>query len=167
MLRQGISAASRGLGATARLSTQRQAFRLTQPFQKPVAATRPVILRTRWYSSEADATRKEGEASQNNGTEAEKANAAEEGKKEGETDPLETLKKQLEQKEAEVRDLKVKSFATITTRSLAPLLIPVFPGPVSPFHCRLPQPAGTDTARNEGCARLCDSELRQGLGRVG
>ncbi|KAL1838973.1 hypothetical protein VTJ49DRAFT_2018 [Mycothermus thermophilus] len=104
MLRQSISATSRALRSTARLGTQRQsALRLTQSFQTPIAATRPIALRTRWYSSEAGTAKKDGEASASNG---DKTNAAEEAKKEGEGESLEALKKQLEQKEAEVRDLK-------------------------------------------------------------
>ncbi|KAL2265721.1 hypothetical protein VTJ83DRAFT_6821 [Remersonia thermophila] len=95
MLRQSVSATSRALRSTARLGTQRQPFRLAQPFQTPIAAARPAALRTRWYSSETDASKKDGEAG-----------AAEEGKKEAEGESLEALKKQLEQKEAEVRDLK-------------------------------------------------------------
>ena len=88
MLRQTVSAASRALRSTARLGTQRQPIAITQSYyQTPLA-----IARTRWYSSEADAAKKNGEEGKENG-EAESPEAA--------------LKKQLEAKDAEVRDLKV------------------------------------------------------------
>ena len=88
MLRQTISATSRALRSTARLGTQRQTIAIAQSYyQTPLA-----ISRTRWYSSETDAAKKNGEE--------EKANAEAES-------PEAALKKQLETKDAEVRDLKV------------------------------------------------------------
>ncbi|KAG7294363.1 hypothetical protein NEMBOFW57_004434 [Staphylotrichum longicolle] len=91
MLRQSISTTSRALRATARFGTQRQAIAVAQRSQTPLAAARTIAPRTRWYSSETDATKKNGE----------------EAKKEGEAEtPEAALKKQLEAKEAEVRDLK-------------------------------------------------------------
>lgn len=93
MLRQSISTTSRALRATARFGTQRQAIAVAQRAQTPLAAARTIAPRTRWYSSETDATKKNGE----------------EAKKEGEAEtPEAALKKQLEAKEAEVRDLKVR-----------------------------------------------------------
>jgi molecular chaperone GrpE len=92
MLRQTASAASRALRSTARLGTQRQAIALAQSSQTPLAAARTLGPRTRWYSSETDAAKKNGEEAKANG-EAESTEAA--------------LKKQLEAKDAEIRDLKV------------------------------------------------------------
>jgi len=90
MLRQTISATSRALRSTTRLSTQRQAIGIAQSYQTPLAAS-TIAPRTRWYSSETDAAKKNGEEAKENG-EAESPEAA--------------LKKQLEAKDAEVRDLK-------------------------------------------------------------
>ncbi len=92
MLRQSISATSKALRATSRLGAQRQTISRAQSFQTPLAA-RTIAPRARWYSSETDA------AKNNNGEEA---------KKEAEPEsPEAALKKQLEAKEAEVRELKV------------------------------------------------------------
>jgi molecular chaperone GrpE len=93
MLRQSISTTSKALRATARLGTQRQTIALAQRHQTPLVAARAIAPRTRWYSSETDAAKKNGE----------------EAKKEGEAEsPEAALKKQLEAKEVEVRDLKVR-----------------------------------------------------------
>ncbi|KAK3293485.1 GrpE-domain-containing protein [Chaetomium fimeti] len=88
MFRQTFSATSRALRSTARLGTQRQTITIAQSYynQTPLA-----VARTRWYSSETEAAKKEGEE--------EKANGEAEG-------PEAALKKQLEAKDAEVRDLK-------------------------------------------------------------
>jgi molecular chaperone GrpE len=79
----------------ARLSTSKQILSLSQHAgarQTPFAAARIVAPRTRWYSSETDAAKSNGE----------------EAKKEGEAEsPEAALKKQLEAKDAEIRDLKV------------------------------------------------------------
>ncbi|KAK4039134.1 GrpE-domain-containing protein [Parachaetomium inaequale] len=91
MLRQTASTASRALRSTARLGAQRQAIALAQSSQTPLAAARTLAPRTRWYSSETDAAKKNGEEAKANG-EAESPEAA--------------LKKQLEAKDAEIRDLK-------------------------------------------------------------
>jgi molecular chaperone GrpE len=92
MLRQSISATSRALRSTARLRTQRQPISLAQSFQTPFAVARTIAPRTRWYSSETDAAKNNGE----------------EAKKEGETEsPEAALKKQLEAKDAEIKELKV------------------------------------------------------------
>lgn len=91
MLRQSFSATSRALRSTARLGTQRQTISLAQSYQTPFAAAQTIAPRSRWYSSETDAAKKNGEEAKNNG-EAESPEAA--------------LKKQLEAKDAEVRDLK-------------------------------------------------------------
>ncbi|KAK4252011.1 GrpE-domain-containing protein [Corynascus novoguineensis] len=91
MLRQTISATSRTLRSTARLGTQRQAFALFKSYQTPLATARVVAPRTRWYSSETDAAK-------NNGDEAKEQAEAE--------SPEAALKKQLEAKDAEIRDLK-------------------------------------------------------------
>mgnify|MGYP001221635264 CR=1 FL=1 len=111
MLQRTVSTASRALRSTARLGTagiQRQfqgAAARTQFVQTPVTAFRPLAARSaRWHSSEAEAK---------NGEEAKKEEnkeASEEGKKQGEekTESIEeALKKQLETKEAEVREFKV------------------------------------------------------------
>ncbi|KAL2127700.1 hypothetical protein VTI74DRAFT_10304 [Chaetomium olivicolor] len=91
MLRQTISATSRALRSTARLGTQRQTIAIAQSYQTPLAAARTLAPRTRWYSSETDAAKNNGE----------------EAKKEGEPEsPEAALKKQLEAKEAELRDMK-------------------------------------------------------------
>lgn len=100
MLRQTASAASRALRSTARLGTQRQTASFAPFYQTPLAAARPVAVapRPRWYSSETDAPKA-----------AEAKNNGEEAKKEGEAEsPEAALKKQLEAKEAEVRDFKVR-----------------------------------------------------------
>ncbi|KAK4122956.1 GrpE-domain-containing protein [Parathielavia appendiculata] len=99
MLRQTISATSRALRSTARLSTQRQTASLPHFYQTPFAAVRTITPRTRWYSSETDAARNNGDAKDN----------GEEAKKEGEAEsPEAALKKQLEAKDAEIRELKDK-----------------------------------------------------------
>jgi molecular chaperone GrpE len=101
MLRQSISATSRTLRATSRLGAHRQTISLAQSYQTPLAAARAIAPRARWYSSETDAAKNSN--SNNNG---------EESKKEAEAEsPEAALKKQLEAKEAEVRDLKVPSHA--------------------------------------------------------
>ena len=92
MLRQSISATSKALRATSRLGAQRQTIARAQSYQTPLAAARTIAPRARWYGSETDAAKNNGE----------------EAKKEGEAEsPEATLKKQLEAKDAEVRDLKV------------------------------------------------------------
>jgi molecular chaperone GrpE len=89
MLRQTLSATTRALRSTARLGTQRQTAAIAQSYyyQTPLA-----VARTRWYSSETDAAKKDGEEEKKANGEAESPEAA--------------LKKQLEAKDAEVRDLK-------------------------------------------------------------
>ena len=92
MLRQSISATSKALRATSRLGAPRQAIAFAQSYQTPLAAARTIAPRARWYGSETDAAKNNGE----------------EAKKEGEAEsPEAALKKQLEAKDAEVRDLKV------------------------------------------------------------
>jgi len=91
MLRQSISATSKALRATSRLGAQRQTIARAQSYQTPLAAARTIAPRARWYSSETDAAK----------------NSGEEAKKEAEVEsPEAALKKQLEAKDAEVRDLK-------------------------------------------------------------
>ncbi|KAK4152749.1 GrpE-domain-containing protein [Chaetomidium leptoderma] len=90
MLRQSISATSRALRSTARLGTQRQTIALAQSYQTPFAAAQTIAPRARWYSSETDAAKKNGEDAKNG---------------EGES-PEAALKTQLETKDAEIRDLK-------------------------------------------------------------
>jgi hypothetical protein len=92
MLRQAASTPSRTLSSGLRAAVQRQISR-PQFFAVPLAASRTVGLqqRARWYSDQTD-TPKAAEA---NGDGAAKE------------DPLEALKKQLEGKDAEIRDLKV------------------------------------------------------------
>jgi len=74
-----------------------------------VTASRPLAARTaRWYSSEAEA--KNGEEAKKEEKKKESKEGSEEVKKEGEEkteSPEEALKKQLEAKEAEVREFKV------------------------------------------------------------
>jgi hypothetical protein len=103
MLRQSFSA----LRSTARLGTQRQTIALAQSYQTPFAAAQTIAPRSRWYSSETDAAKKNGEEAKNNG-EAESPEAA--------------LKKQLEAKDAEVRDLKVSS-SSDTNACTTPMLM--------------------------------------------
>ncbi|KAK3902428.1 GrpE-domain-containing protein [Staphylotrichum tortipilum] len=92
MLRQSISATSRALRGTARLGIQRQTAALAQRTQTPLAAARTIAPRARWYSSEADAAAKKTEEGEKKEAEPESAEAA--------------LKKQLEAKDTEIRDLK-------------------------------------------------------------
>jgi molecular chaperone GrpE len=95
MLRQAFSAPSRAARSSLRIATQ---ARLSRPqFQQipsiATRATQPSVAR--WYSSEAETTSKE----------------AAEAVKEGESVAAEAeaaLKKQLEEKEAEIRDWKVR-----------------------------------------------------------
>jgi molecular chaperone GrpE len=109
MLRQTISATSRALRSTARLGTQRQTIAIAQSYyQTPLA-----VSRTRWYSSETDAAKKNGE----------EGKEVKEGKENGEAEsPEAALKKQLEAKDAEVRDLKV-SFSILTPHRVTGILI--------------------------------------------
>ncbi|KAK4146454.1 GrpE-domain-containing protein [Dichotomopilus funicola] len=98
MLRQTVSSASRALRSTARLGTQRQAIGFAQSQHTPLTlASRTLVPRARWYS---DAVKEE--------TTKEEAKT-EETKKEGESEPESpeaALKKQLEEKDAEIRKLK-------------------------------------------------------------
>ncbi|AEO61956.1 hypothetical protein MYCTH_2316726 [Thermothelomyces thermophilus ATCC 42464] len=119
MLRQAISASSRALRSTARLSTQGQSIApLTRSYyQRPlVAAAQTIAPRTRWYSSETETPKNDENQSKEN-TEAEspktessktESSKTESSKTESpETEsPEEALKKQLEAKDAEIRDLK-------------------------------------------------------------
>ena len=104
MLRQTVSATSRALRSTARLGTQRQTISRAQSFQTPLAtAARTIAPRTRWYSSEA---------AKENGEAAKKA----EGEGEAES-PEAALKKQLEAKDAEARDMKVRNHLCLASAS--------------------------------------------------
>lgn len=121
MLRQTISATSRALHSTARLSTQRQSIPLARPYyyQRPLVAAAPTIVpRTRWYSSETEAPKNDGKESKES-TEGE-SSKTESPKTEGaETEsPEEALKKQLEAKDAEILELKV-SFSLASSSSFA------------------------------------------------
>ncbi|CAP70882.1 uncharacterized protein PODANS_3_9400 [Podospora anserina S mat+] len=98
MLRQTIANTSRALRSTARAGAQRQLAR-PQFIQSPIAAAaRTVAPRARWYSAEAE----KKEAETKNGEEK-AAEETEEAK----------LKKQLEAKEAEVRDWKDKYLRSV------------------------------------------------------
>ncbi|KAK4644944.1 GrpE, mitochondrial [Podospora bellae-mahoneyi] len=98
MLRQTIANTSRALRSTARAGAQRQLAR-PQFIQSPIAAAaRTVAPRARWYSAEAE----KKEAETKNGEEK-AAEETEETK----------LKKQLEAKEAEVRDWKDKYLRSV------------------------------------------------------
>jgi len=92
MLRQTLSTPSRALSSSLRVALQRQISR-PQLFAAPIAASRTAGLqqRARWYSDQPDASK---------ATEANGENAAKD-------DPLAAIKKQLEAKDAEVRDWKV------------------------------------------------------------
>lgn len=129
MLRQTIANTSRALRSTARAGAQRQLAR-PQFIQSPIAAAaRTVAPRARWYSAEAE----KKEAETKNGEEK-AAEETEEAK----------LKKQLEAKEAEVRDWKVHT-AIQPTPDYDPLhILTTIPGQVPPLRCRLPQPPGPD-----------------------
>jgi molecular chaperone GrpE len=109
MLRQTVSATSRALRSTARLGTQRSIARPHQLHhsQTPlITSARTLAPRIRWYSSETEASKdKDAPESSQNGEES--------GKTEPES-PEVALKKQLEAKDAEIRDLKV----SITVRIL-------------------------------------------------
>lgn len=93
MFRQTLSAPSKAISAGLRLAAQRPIVR-SQLFAAPIAASRTVGLqqRARWYSESKDAEAKEP--------------AKEEG--EAKEDPEAALRKQLEAKDAEVRDWKVR-----------------------------------------------------------
>jgi molecular chaperone GrpE len=97
MFRQTLSAPSKAISAGLRLAAQRPIVR-AQLFAAPIAASRTVGLqqRARWYSESKDAEAKEAEP---------KEAAKEEG--EAKETPEAALRKQLEAKEAEVRDWKV------------------------------------------------------------
>ena len=98
MLRQTISTASKVVRSSAGLNIQRRALHARPSLIQATAlnAARTVAPRARWYSAEAE--KKEGEQPKN-GEEAKPA----------ETDSVEAqLRKQLEAKEAEVRDWKVR-----------------------------------------------------------
>ncbi|KAK4457119.1 GrpE-domain-containing protein [Cladorrhinum samala] len=103
MLRQTISTASKVVRSSAGLNIQRRALHARPSLIQATAlnAARTVAPRARWYSAEAE--KKEGEQSKN-GEEAKPA----------ETDSVEAqLRKQLEAKEAEVRDWKDKCLRSI------------------------------------------------------
>ena len=97
MFRQTLSAPSKAISAGLRLAAQRPIVR-SQLFAAPIAASRTVGLqqRARWYSESKDAEAKDSEP---------KEASKEEG--EAKEDPEAALRKQLEAKEAEVRDWKV------------------------------------------------------------
>ncbi|KAK3990847.1 GrpE-domain-containing protein [Cladorrhinum sp. PSN332] len=107
MLRQTISTASRAVRSTAQRQTllaARPAFTFTQTTPALAAAVRTTIAprAARWYSAEAE--KKEGEA-------VKEGEAAE---KPAEAESVEAqLKKQLEAKEAEVRDWKDKCLRSV------------------------------------------------------
>jgi molecular chaperone GrpE len=122
MLRQTISATSRALRSTARLSAQRPAASLAQSFQTPFVVSRTIAPRTRWYSSETDAAK-------NNGEEAKK----EEGEAES---PEAALRKQLEAKDAEIKELKVCIPSAVSAFSML-IRCPV--GQVPPLRSRVPK----------------------------
>ncbi|KAK0639357.1 mitochondrial co-chaperone GrpE [Cercophora newfieldiana] len=98
MLRQTASTSSRALSSGLRAAVQRKIAR-PQLFAAPIAASRTVGLqqRARWYSDQPDAS-KPAEA---NGEGATKE------------DPVAALKKQLEEKDAEVRDWKDKYLRSV------------------------------------------------------
>lgn len=118
MLRQTVSATSRALRSTARLGTQRQTIALAQSYQTPFAAARAIAPRSRWYSSETDAAKNNGE----------------EAKKEGEAEnPEAALKKQVEAKDAEIRELKVSISIGILTATPILMLRPSRTGSFAPW----------------------------------
>jgi len=99
MLRQAISTPSRAVGSAVRVAARRPVAR-TQFLQTQLQAARtiaPQRAAARWYSSEPA---KEAEA-KTNGDDAAKSN--------GQVSEVDAIKKQLEEKDAEARDWKVRS----------------------------------------------------------
>ncbi|KAK0613754.1 mitochondrial co-chaperone GrpE [Immersiella caudata] len=98
MLRQTASTSSRALSSGLRAAVQRQISR-PQFFAAPVAASRTINLqqRARWYSDQTDASK----APEANGEGAAKE------------DPLAALEKQIEDKDAEIRDWKDKYLRSV------------------------------------------------------
>ncbi|KAH8888347.1 GrpE-domain-containing protein [Thozetella sp. PMI_491] len=98
MFRQALSGPSRALGSSLRSAAQRSSLRPQfRPVLPVAAASRAAPLRTaRWYSSESEPAK----------------DAAAEGDKAKES-PEDALKKQLEAKDAEVRDWKDKYLRSV------------------------------------------------------
>jgi hypothetical protein len=110
MLRQALSAPSRAARSSLRIATH---ARVARPhfYQIPSIALRaaqPSVAR--WYSAEAESTPKEA-------TEAPKEGEA----KNGAADEAAALKKQLEEKEAEIRDWKVRQEEPLAPLASSPL----------------------------------------------
>ncbi|KAK3946414.1 GrpE protein [Diplogelasinospora grovesii] len=102
MFRQAIATPSRAISSTLRTAAQRPLSR-PQFFQAPSIAARAIALQrpSRWYSSETDS--KATDASESKPAEGEAAKE----------DAEAALKKQLEAKEAEVRDWKDKFMRSV------------------------------------------------------
>ncbi|EAA27729.1 hypothetical protein GE21DRAFT_3471 [Neurospora crassa] len=98
MLRTALTRSSRALCSGARVAAQRPIA--SQIFQMQAARTAAPQLRSaaRWYSAEAEGEKKADEGAE---------------QKEGETDEVAALKKQLEAKDAEAREWKDKCLRTV------------------------------------------------------
>ncbi|KAM7208476.1 GrpE domain containing protein [Naviculisporaceae sp. PSN 640] len=110
MLRQTVSNSSRAAGSALRAATRRQLSARPQFLQTQIQAARaiaPQRATARWYSSEPA---KEGEAAKE---EATKSNENGNGNGSGQESELDTLKKQLEAKDAELRDWKDKYLRSV------------------------------------------------------
>ena len=108
MLRQTFSVPSRTIGSSLRQAVRRQIIR-PQFYRAPIAAaaraTGP-LQRTRWYSDQPES--KEAETKKAETEKAGTEDAAESGDGAVKEESIEaTLRKQLEAKEAEIRDWKV------------------------------------------------------------
>lgn len=106
MLRQAISAPSRVSRSSLRLAAQQSRSCRPQFYQAPPISVRSAAQpsRTRWYSAEAESTAKEG---------SEAAKDARESKPQADENSESILKKQLDVKEAEIRDWKDKYMRSV------------------------------------------------------
>ena len=113
------------------------------PIRQQIARTRVAAPAIRWYSDAPAA--KEGEAA--------------EKKEDAPKDEAAQLKEQLEKKDKEIIDLKVRVTQLNCLQVLAQALT-AMAGQVPPLRRRLPQPAGAHRARDQGRQGLCHPALR-------
>lgn len=107
MFRQAIASSSRALRSTPSIAASRAVLRPRFQTAAPAASIRSFQpAASRWYGES-----KESSESKEAPKAEEKAAEAKEGEKSGETDAVAQLKKDLEAKDAEARDWKVRGYS--------------------------------------------------------
>ncbi|KAM0516742.1 hypothetical protein ACHAPE_005376 [Trichoderma viride] len=108
MFRQAIAASSRALRSTPSIAASRAVLRPQFQTAAPAVSIRSFQpAASRWYSESKESTESK------EAPKAEEKAEAKEGEKNGETDAVAQLKKDLEAKDAEARDWKDKCFRTV------------------------------------------------------